>query len=121
MGSGRKNDILGAHPSVCFTVFRDNGTVSDPMPCHADASYLSAMVFGKAVRVADYAVAAKALTAFIEKYAPGRYSMGIGPDLAEKYRSSLDGNGVAVFRLVPECITAKENGAPPEPGLLAGN
>ncbi len=120
MGSGRKNAILAANPSVCFTVYRDNGTVSDPMPCHADASYLSAMVFAKAERVVDFNVAAKVLTAFIEKYAPGQYRQGIGPDLAEKYRSSLDGNGVAVYRLLTECITVKENDAAPEPAFLSG-
>lgn len=119
MGSGRKNDILAGHSSVCFTVYRDNGTVSDPMPCHADASYLSAMVFGKAERIVDHAVAAKALTAFISKYAPGYYRRAIGPDVAEKYRSSMDGNGVAVFRIAADEITAKENAAEPEPLFLS--
>jgi nitroimidazol reductase NimA-like FMN-containing flavoprotein (pyridoxamine 5'-phosphate oxidase superfamily) len=115
MGSGRKLEVLGENPSVCFTVYRDDGTVSDPVPCHADASYMSVMIFGKAERVTDFAIAAGALQAFVSKYAPGFYRQRISRDLAERYRSSMDGNGVSVFRVVPIEMTAKENAAPADP------
>lgn len=109
MGSGRKVRLLSKSPAVCFTVYRDDGTVTDPVPCRADTAYLSAMLFGRAERVTDFAIAAKALQSLADKYAPGSYTAKIGGELTEKYRSSMDGNGVAVYRIVPEETTAKAN------------
>lgn len=114
MGSGRKTELLEQSPRVCFTVYEEIGTVTDPMPCHADTSYLSVMLFGRAEPVTDHAMAAGALQALVNKFMPGFYKQTIGPRLVEKYRSDKDGKGVAVFRIVPEVLTAKENAAPPE-------
>jgi nitroimidazol reductase NimA-like FMN-containing flavoprotein (pyridoxamine 5'-phosphate oxidase superfamily) len=114
MGSGRKVELLSHAPPVCFTVYRERGTVTDPVPCHADTSYISVMVFGKAERLTDHAMAADALQRFIEKFLPGHYATKLNGSLTENYRSSLDGNAVAVYRIAAEEITAKENAAQPE-------
>ena len=114
MGSGKKVDLLARNPSVCFTVFEEYGTVTDPVPCHADTAYLSVMIFGKAERITDFSVDSGALHALISKYMPGFYRQTLSPQFIEKYRSGLDGNGVAVYRLLPEEITAKENVAVPD-------
>lgn len=53
MGSGKKNCILAENPSVCFTVFEEFGTVTDPVPAKCDTSYFSIVIFGKAVVVED--------------------------------------------------------------------
>jgi uncharacterized protein len=111
MGSGRKVELLSHTPPVCFTVYRENGTVTDPVPCHADTSYLSVMIFGKAERLTDHSVAAGALQDFIEKFLPGYYASKISGSLTKNYRSSLDGNAVAVYRIIADEITAKENAA----------
>ena len=44
MGSGKKVDSLSKKPMVCFTVYKEVGTVTDPVPAHADTSYLSVMI-----------------------------------------------------------------------------
>jgi Predicted flavin-nucleotide-binding protein len=109
MGSGKREQILPRNPQVCFTVFKEMGTVTDPMPCHADTAYISVMLFGRAERVTDSAEAASVLQMLVEKYLPGYYNSALTSSLLEKYRSTLDGNGVAVYRIIPEEITAKEN------------
>lgn len=114
MGSGRKTELLEGSPRVCFTVYEEIGTVTDPVPCHADTAYFSVMLFGRARRVTDPGEAAGALQAVLEKFTPGFYRQTIGPKLVEGYRSGMDGKGVAVFRVTPEELTAKENAAPPE-------
>ena len=114
MGSGRKVRLLARSPSVCFTVYRENGTVSDPVPCQADTSYLSVMIFGKAEQVSDFAAAAEALQFFLGKYAPGYYRQKITGGLIDKYRSAMDGKRVAVYRIVPDEMTAKENASEPD-------
>jgi uncharacterized protein len=40
---------------------------------------------------------------------PKYYSNPLTSTLIEKYRSSLDGNAVSVFRIMPQEMTAKEN------------
>lgn len=114
LGSGRKFSLLEKSPPVCFTVYRERGTVSDPVPCHADTSYLSVMLFGVAERLSDAGHCAAPLGAFIEKYAPGFYARKIDANLISRYRSSLDGNAVAVYRIAPTEITAKENSEEPD-------
>lgn len=108
-GSGRKELILSEEPEVCFTVFEEFGTVLDPMPCHADTSYMSVMMFGKVQRVMDFEESAYILDQLVEKYTPGYYKKGLTAKLMEKYRSDLDGNPVSVYRLKPSDITAKQN------------
>jgi nitroimidazol reductase NimA-like FMN-containing flavoprotein (pyridoxamine 5'-phosphate oxidase superfamily) len=109
MGSGKKETILSSEPSVCFTVYEEYGTVTDPMPCHADTSYMSVMLFGKVKKVVDFDEAALVLQDLVEKYTPGYYKHPLTPKLIEKYRSSFDGNAVSIYRLTPKNVTAKEN------------
>ena len=58
MGSGKKKILLKTEPTVCFTVYEEYGTVTDPMPCHADTSYMSVMLFGKVEKIVDFEDAA---------------------------------------------------------------
>jgi nitroimidazol reductase NimA-like FMN-containing flavoprotein (pyridoxamine 5'-phosphate oxidase superfamily) len=109
MGSGKKEDILSQSPPVCFTIYKEHGTVTDPVPCHADTAYMSVMLFGKAEKVKDSEEAAEALQKLIEKYMQGYYSNPLTSSFIEKYRSSLDENAVSVYRITPQWMTAKEN------------
>ncbi len=113
MGSGKKNNLLMEHSNVSFTVFKEYGTVEDEVPCHADTSYLSVMIFGKAVPIDDPAEKAMALQAIIDKFMPGFYKGKISGSYVKNYHSSLDQRPVAVYQIIPEEITAKENAADP--------
>ncbi|MGB8455881.1 MAG: pyridoxamine 5'-phosphate oxidase family protein [Anaerocolumna sp.] len=114
MGSGKKEDILTKDPPVTFTVYQDYGTVKDPMPCHADTSYMSVMIFGKAVKVTEPEEAALVLQKLVDKFMPEFYGHPLTGNLIEKYRSSMDGRAVSVYRILPQEMTAKENSAEPE-------
>jgi uncharacterized protein len=114
MGSGKKEDILSQSPSVCFTVYKEHGTVIDPVPCHADTAYMSVMLFGKAEKVTDSEEATEALQKIVEKYMPGYYSNPLTNNFVEKYRSSLDENPVSVYKIMLEGMTAKENSVEPK-------
>ena len=109
MGSGKKVDILCEEPPVSFTVYEEIGTVTDPMPCNADTSYMSVMLFGKIKKVVDFEIATTALWKLVEKYLPNYYKKPLTASFIENYKSSMDGNKTAVFKLTPEDITAKEN------------
>lgn len=114
MGSGKKYDILLQSPNVCFTVYEEFGTVTDAVPCHSDTSYFSVMMFGRAEKVNDFEEGAEVLGLLVDKFMPGFYSQKISGLLVEKYRSSMDGNAVGIFRIHVEAMTAKENAAAPE-------
>ncbi|MDR3542254.1 MAG: pyridoxamine 5'-phosphate oxidase family protein [Desulfosporosinus sp.] len=109
MGSGKKETILSQNPLVCFTIHKEQGTVTDPVPCHADTAYLSVMIFGKAEKVTDPEETAMALQKALDKFMPNYYSHPLTSTLIEKYRSSMDGNAVSVYRITPQEMTAKEN------------
>jgi nitroimidazol reductase NimA-like FMN-containing flavoprotein (pyridoxamine 5'-phosphate oxidase superfamily) len=109
MGSGKKENILSQNPSVCFMVYEENGTVTDPVPCHADTAYMSVMIFGKAEKVIDLEEASVALQKLVDKYMPKYYNHPLTSTFIEKYRSSLDGTAVSVYRIVLQEMTAKEN------------
>ncbi len=109
MGSGKKNAILAENPSVCFTVFEEFGTVTDPVPCKCDTSYLSVVIFGKAVLVQDLNEKTQALTQFLEKFMPHFFKNPLSAQFVEKYHSSFDNKAVAVYCICPEALTAKEN------------
>ncbi|MDR2755555.1 MAG: pyridoxamine 5'-phosphate oxidase family protein [Planctomycetaceae bacterium] len=114
MGSGKKTELLSENAKVCFTVFREWGTVRDNVPCHADTSYFSVMLFGNAVKVTDNQKSAAVLNRIVEKFMPNFFNNPINASLVENYRSSKDGNGVLVYCIKPEFVTAKENHAEPE-------
>ncbi len=116
MGSGKKEDILSEGPPVCFTIYEEKGTVTDPVPCHADTAYMSVMLFGKAERLKDPEEAAVALQKLVDKYMPKFYSHALTGTLIDKYRSSMDNNAVSVYRLTPQEMTSKENSV--EPGKI---
>lgn len=111
MGSGKKEAILAQQPTVCFTVYQEHGTVTDPVPCHADTAYFSVMLLGKAEKVIDSKEAAAALQKFLDKFMPKYYSQSLTGNLIEKYRSSHDGKAVSVYRITPQQVTAKGNSA----------
>jgi nitroimidazol reductase NimA-like FMN-containing flavoprotein (pyridoxamine 5'-phosphate oxidase superfamily) len=113
-GSGKKVDILSEEPPVCFTVYEEYGTTIDPMPCSADTSYMSVMLFGKMEKVADFEESATVLWKIVEKYMPGYYDKPLTPQFIEKYKSDLDDMPTSVFKLTPSDITAKVNEASPE-------
>ncbi len=114
MGSGKKNDLLAVNPSVCFTVFEEYGTVTDSVPCKCDTSYLSVVIFGKAVLVKDIEEKTQALTKFLEKFTPDFFKNPLSRQMVDRYRSSMDNKGVAVYSIEPEELTAKENSINPE-------
>jgi nitroimidazol reductase NimA-like FMN-containing flavoprotein (pyridoxamine 5'-phosphate oxidase superfamily) len=109
MGSGKKVAILADSPPVCFTIYKEHGTVTDDVPCHADTSYMSVMIFGKAEKVTDLDEATAALQQVLEKFMPRYYDHPLTSTLIDKYRSGMDGKGVAVYRITPQDMTAKEN------------
>ncbi|MFT8394456.1 pyridoxamine 5'-phosphate oxidase family protein [Propionibacterium sp.] len=111
MGSGRKVDVLRGGPRACFTVFHEDGTVTDPMPCHADTAYTSVLVFGDAEEISDPAESAEILQLLVEKFLPGQYNNRLTGKLVENYRSGMDNRPVAVFKISPTQITAKQNRA----------
>jgi nitroimidazol reductase NimA-like FMN-containing flavoprotein (pyridoxamine 5'-phosphate oxidase superfamily) len=116
LGSGRKIELLASAPPASFTVYAHHGTTVDSMPCHADTSYSSVMIFGTAAAVTDTAEATTALQGLVEKLMPGYYRAPLTERLVENYRSGIDANPVAVYRITPERISAKQNLA--EPGEL---
>lgn len=67
------------------------------------------MIFGNAEKVMDVTEATSALQVLVDKYMPKYYSHPLSAATIEKYRSSLDGNAVSVYRVTPQEITAKEN------------
>ncbi len=109
MGSGKKNELLAANPKICFTVFEEHGTVIDSVPCKCDTSYLSVIIFGKGILVEDLDEKTRALMRFLEKFAPELFKNPLSRQFVDKYRSSFDNKGVAVYRIEPEALTAKEN------------
>lgn len=114
MGSGKKNDLLAANPTVCFSVFAEFGTVTDAAPCKCDTSYFSVVLFGQALPVEDPEEKAQALTRLLAKFTPQLFKNPLAPQFAAKYRSALDNRAVAVYRIVPQELTAKENPVDPE-------
>jgi uncharacterized protein len=113
MGSGRKVDLLRGGPPASFTVFAEHGTAVDPVPCHADTAYTSVMIFGRAEEVTEPEEAAEALQGLVEKLMPGYYRNPVTARMVQHYRSGMDGNAVAVFRISPEHLSAKENRVAP--------
>lgn len=113
MGSGKKVQLLNANDKVSFTVFKEFGTTTDPMPCKADTSYFSVMIFGHAHLVTDSTEAADALQRILDKYTPSLYTHSMSAKLVENYRSAMDSLAVKVYRIDPIHLTAKENPADP--------
>lgn len=111
LSSGKKTELLRENSDVSFTVYEEIGTVKDVVPCHADTAYMSVMIFGKAEKVEDSIESAEVLQGILEKFMPGFYQSKISQTLVEKYRSVHDNKGVAVYKIVPTQITAKENAA----------
>ncbi|SPF32846.1 Pyridoxamine 5'-phosphate oxidase family protein [Candidatus Desulfosporosinus infrequens] len=109
MGSGKKEEILSRNPLVCFTIYKEHGTATDPVPCHADTAYMSVMIFGKAEKVSDSEEATVALQKVLDKFMPNYYGHPLTSTLIENYRSAMDGKAVSVYRITSQEITAKEN------------
>ncbi|WP_198029697.1 pyridoxamine 5'-phosphate oxidase family protein [Bacillus sp. J33] len=105
---GRKIDIMAKNPNACFTISEELGTMAHPVPAKTDTAYMSVIVFGKIEKAADLEEATAAMQSMLDKYVPGYYQNKLARSHVEKYRSSL-GSKTAVFRLIPQTITAKEN------------
>ena len=57
----------------------------------------------------DSEEAAAVLQKLVDKFMPEFYSNPLSAKMIEKYRSSLDGNAVSVYRITVQEMTAKEN------------
>ncbi|OUS78535.1 pyridoxamine 5-phosphate oxidase [Paenibacillus sp. MY03] len=106
---GRRNQVMEANPEVCFTVSEEYGTITDPVPAKTDTAYMSVMIFGKAHPVDDLDEATRMLQEMIDKYVPGYYNRPLPQQHVDKYRSTVFGGPVRVYRIDPHQITAKEN------------
>ncbi|MBP1995120.1 pyridoxamine 5'-phosphate oxidase family protein [Paenibacillus eucommiae] len=108
-GGGRRNQIMSENPEACFTVCEEYGTLTDPVPAKTDTAYMSVMIFGKAELVSDLDEATEVLQVMIDKYVPGYYNRPLPKRHVEKYRSSVYGSAVQVYRIEPSQVTAKES------------
>lgn len=113
---GRRNRVMSVNPEVCFTVCEEYGTITDPVPAKTDTAYMSVIVFGKAESVESLDEATHVLQEMIHKYVPGYYKRPLPQQHVDKYRSSVFGGPVQVYRIEPTHITAKEN--PVEEGKM---
>ncbi|SHI65153.1 pyridoxamine 5'-phosphate oxidase family protein [Propionispora hippei] len=109
MGSGKKHAVLAKQPSVCFTVFEEFGTVTDAHPAKCDTAYLSVIIFGKALPVADTVEKTAALNRLLDKFLPGFFKSPLTGEFVEQYRSSFDNKTVMVYGIEVAELTAKEN------------
>ncbi|CUH97715.1 hypothetical protein P22_3850 [Propionispora sp. 2/2-37] len=109
LGSGKKNKVLAANPAVCFTVYEEFGTVTDPVPAKCDTAYLSVVIFGKAVPVQDVNEKTQVLDRILEKFVPGFFKTPLPSQFVKQYRSLFDNKAVAVYCIKPDVLTAKEN------------
>ncbi|MFF2089524.1 pyridoxamine 5'-phosphate oxidase family protein [Paenibacillus sp. NPDC058174] len=106
---GRRNQVMMANPEVCFTVCEEYGTITDPVPAKTDTAYMSVIIFGKAESIDCLDEATHVLQEMMNKYVPGYYKRPLPKQHVDKYRSSVFGGPVQVYRIDPEHITAKEN------------
>ncbi|MEK3882545.1 pyridoxamine 5'-phosphate oxidase family protein [Paenibacillus sp. PL2-23] len=105
---GRKMRAMEGGSSGCLTVSESYGTIPDPIPAKTDTAYMSVMSFGQMELVRDLDEATEAMQAMLDKYAPGYYDTPLAKAHIERYRSSM-GSATAVFKLVQQFRSAKEN------------
>ncbi|MDQ0268393.1 pyridoxamine 5'-phosphate oxidase family protein [Cytobacillus purgationiresistens] len=105
---GRKIDIVQENSSACFTISRDLGTMTSPIPAKTDTAYKSVIVFGEIHIVKELKEAHEVMEHFLNKYVPGYYDQPLSKTHVEKYRSSL-GSKTVVLKLTPRSISAKAN------------
>ncbi|MFY0545998.1 pyridoxamine 5'-phosphate oxidase family protein [Brevibacillus sp. H7] len=117
--AGRKIEVIHKNPNVCFTVCEEYGTIADPVPARTDTGYMSVMLFGRIERVEDSREMTEALQAMLDKHVPGYYGQPLSEQHVSRYRSSM-GSAVAVFRIIPETLTAKDNPLPEEKRFYPG-
>ncbi|RIX59375.1 pyridoxamine 5'-phosphate oxidase family protein [Paenibacillus nanensis] len=108
---GRKMRVMEQHNEACLAVSESFGTVPHPVPAHTDTAYMSVMAFGRMEAVPDIVEATEAMQAMLDKYVPGYYDSPLARSHVERYRSSM-GSRTAVFKLVVQRRTAKENEVP---------
>ncbi|MFD0588102.1 pyridoxamine 5'-phosphate oxidase family protein [Paenibacillus sp. GCM10027627] len=105
---GRKMTMMQNNSQACLTLAEAYGTIPHPVPAHTDTAYMSVIVFGKMEEVNDLDEATDAMQAMLDKYVPGYYNTPLAKSHVERYRSSM-GSRTAVFKLIAESRTAKEN------------
>ncbi|MFT8872208.1 MAG: pyridoxamine 5'-phosphate oxidase family protein [Sporolactobacillus sp.] len=105
--AGKKAELMGADAHCSFTVCKEYGTISHPVPARTDTAYISVMIFGKVTQVAEWDESTHVMQALLDKYVPGYYDRGLARSHVEKYRSS-HGSVTAVYCVRPDTISAKE-------------
>ncbi|PAQ15802.1 pyridoxamine 5-phosphate oxidase [Bacillaceae bacterium SAOS 7] len=124
-GEGRRNQIMKENSEVCFTVCAEYGTITDPVPAKTDTAYMSVMLFGEAEPIMDLKEATSVLQEMMDKYVPGYYNRPLSKQHVDKYRSSVYGSAVQVYRINPHHLTAKESPIEEEkmfkPNYLSGD
>lgn len=73
---------------VCVTVTHLDGLVMARSAFHHSVNYRSAMLFGRATMVTDKAAKARAMEAFVERVAPGRWA-ALRPMTAQELNATM--------------------------------
>lgn len=107
--AGEKMKHLAHDPRVSFTVAKEYAIIpsyfTDPnLACPASAFFKSVMVRGRAEKVQDPEEKATALTLFMEKLQP---EGGYDPIRADDPQYTGQLKSVALFKIVPEAVSAK--------------
>src|SRR3954454_18078830 len=97
---------LGSGVDVCLTVTLVDGLVLARAAFHHSVNYRSVMVFGRAEPFEDPDEKLRALEAFTEKLAPGRWAAVRGPTRQEL-------KGTTILRIPLDEVSAKTRTGPP--------
>lgn len=98
---GKKMDILGREPRVCFQLDEDVDIVGGEKPCDFTTRYTSVMGFGRAAFVEDEAERRLAFDAIMRQ--AGGPTEGYRPEVMKK---------TAILRIDIETLTGKVSPAP---------
>ncbi|MCJ7499356.1 pyridoxamine 5'-phosphate oxidase family protein [bacterium] len=96
---GRKIDILGKNPDVCFSVIARNILIKGEKACSWTAKYTSVIGTGKAVIISDRAGKEEGLSILMKQYSDEDYNFS-GENL----------DGVVIIRVEVVEMTGKSSG-----------
>ncbi len=99
--SGQKMEVLENNPNVCVAFSTDHKLFHrhEPVACSYGMRYRSVLAYGKVEFIEEYGEKERILNIFMKKYAGREFSFN---EPAVK--------NVAIFRLVPDKIHARESG-----------